>query len=400
MRFPRLVLVSAAILIGMFVNEIDAQPVPSPTVTANLSLKNGKSSFRSGEEIELEISVRTSEPGCFVVSDTQPSPMDKIELTPTDGAYRWVQGDWRGSDGFSWMQMEANKPAIIRIVLNDSYRFDERGTYAVKVRTGHVSCGVFSKAEPTELTTNPVTFNVEPFEATEEKQLAEELERRVRASTNERQADRLARQLDYLPGDDATRAKLSLFLNEKTFYPFGVHVDEGLWIARNRAMVVSALELAVADPTLPVGAGWLSTLVELKRNTIKPQQPCCHMVQRSEPDTLMAQYVHQLALSLPQRTGEPLIIAATSVFEADAAGLTPEQQADFQLAREIIVTHFSEINEYSVDSILRQFGKYLEDRRMILPLQNLIDHSEGIFSSNRAEALKQMQKITPDGLDR
>ena len=401
MRFPQLVLVGAAVAIGVYVGDVDAQPVPSPLVTADLSIKDGKSNFRSGEEIVLEISVITGGTGCFLVSDTQPSPMDKIELTPTDGAYRWVQGDGRGSDSSSWMQMEANKPATIRIVLNDLYRFDERGTYTVKVRTGHVRCGAFSKAEPMELTTNPVTFNVEPFEAAEEKQLAEDLEQRIRASTNERQADRLARQLDYLPGDDATRAKLSLFLNEKTFYPVGVHVDEGLWIARNRAMVVSALEQAIADPSLPVGAGWLSTLVELKRNTVKPQEPCCVMVmaRRPESDTLMAQYIHQLALSLPRRTGEPRIIAATTVFEADAAGLAPEQQADFQSAREVIITHFSEINEYSVGLILQRFGQYLDDRRMILPLQNLIDHSEGIFSGNRADALKQMQKIAPEGLD-
>jgi hypothetical protein len=399
MRFSQLVLVGAAVAIGISVSDVDAQPVPSPGVTADLSIKDGKSSFRSGEEIVLEISVITSGTGCFLVSDTQPSPMDKIELTPTDGAYRWVQGDGRGSDASSWMQMEANKPATIRIVLNDLYRFDERGTYTVKVRTGHVRCGAFSKAEPMDLTTNPVTFNVEPFEAAEERQLAESLGQRIRSSTDQRQADRLARQLDYLPGDDATRAKLSLFLNEKTFYPFGVHVDEGLWIARNRAMVVSALEQAIADPSLPVGAGWLSTLVELKRNTAKPQEPCCVMVRRPESDTLMAQYVHQLALSLPQKTGEPRIIAATTVFEADAAGLTPEQRADFQSAREVIITHFGEINEYSVGSILQRFGQYLDDRRMILPIQNLIDHSEGIFSSNRAAALKQMQKIAPEGLD-
>lgn len=114
-------LLSAAIAIGMFVSQIDAQLMPSPAATADLSLKNGKNSFRSGEEIVLEISVRTSEPGCFLVSDTEPSPMDKISLTPTDGAYRWVQGDGRGSDASSWMRMEANKPAVIRIVLNDLY---------------------------------------------------------------------------------------------------------------------------------------------------------------------------------------------------------------------------------------------------------------------------------------
>lgn len=389
------VLVIASVAMGIFGSEGKSQGLPSPVVTANMSLKDGKSSFRSGEEIVLEISFQTSAAGCFLVSNTTPSSMDHVALTPTEGAFRWVQGDGPSSDASAWTAMEPNRPAVIWIVLNDLYRFDGRGSYSVQVRTSHVHCGAFSVGAPVEVTTNPVTFSVEPFAEAEERELAESLEQGIRSSTDQRQAEQLARQLAYLPGDAATRAKLSLYLHPKTFYPFAVDVSQGLWISRNRAMVISALEQAVADPAVPTGAGLLSQLVALRSNPVNPRNLCCILARRNEANAMMAAYLHQLALSLPQKTGEPRMVAAESVFEADAGASKREQQADFHAAREIVITHFGEINEYSVGTLLSRFGAYLEDQRIIPALRDLIDHSEGTFAGNRTEAIKLMQKIVP-----
>jgi len=193
-----------------------AQTTASSAV-AELALKDGKTHFRSGEPIVLEVTYRPGADGCFLVSDTAPSPMDVVEVTPTEGAFRWMQGNGGGSDASGWTQLKANMPAMVRLTLNDLYRFDERGTYMVKVRTSHLHCGEFGNAKAEELTTNAVSFDVEPFAEADEKALAESLEERIRASKSEREADALAEELEYLPGDDATRAKLSLTLHEKTF---------------------------------------------------------------------------------------------------------------------------------------------------------------------------------------
>lgn len=372
----------AAIAIGA-----GAQTAASSSV-AELAFKDGKTRFRSGEPIVLEITYRPGIEGCFLVSDTQPSPMDVVEMTPTEGAFRWVQGNGTGSDGSGWEQLKANTPAVMRLTLNDLYRFDEQGTYTVKVRTSHLRCGEFGKAKAEELTTNAVSFDVEPFAAVDEKALADSLEQRIRASKNQRQADALAKELEYLPGDDATRAKLSLTLHEKTFYPFGVNLRDSLWIARNREMVIKALEEAIADPSQVDGARFIPTLLELKRNKVKPEVHCCSGVVTTHPgiDTLAAGYMHEVAVSLPKRTGESRIQAALAVFEADAPGAEsdPALKADYQQAREIVVTHFGEINEYSVESVLRVYGKYLEDPRIVPDLQRLIDDSKGIFTNKQS----------------
>jgi hypothetical protein len=167
-------------------------------------------------------------------------------------------------------------------------------------------------------------------------------------------------------------------------------------------MVVKTLEQAIADPAQVDGARFIPMVLELKRNQTKPHVQCCIARGTTEPDNVAAQYMHEVALSLPQRTGESLIRAALSVFEADAraAETNPALIADYQQAREIVVTHFDEINEYSVETVLRVYGKYLEDRRLVPDLQRLIDQSSGIFTNNRVEAMKQLQKIEPQGLDR
>ena len=389
-----------AVVVAVLAVSAGAQTAASSAV-AELAFKNGKTHFRSGEPIVLEVTYRPGVDGCFLVSDTEPSPMDVVEVTPTEGAFRWVQGNGRGSDASSWGQLKANTPAVMRLTLNDLYRFDERGTYTVKVRTSHLRCGEFAKAKAEELTTNSVSFDIEPFAEAYEKALAQSLEQRIRASRNEREADRLAKELQYLPGDDATRAKLSLTLHEKTFYPFGVNLGDSLWIARNREMVVRALEEAIADPSQVESARFIPTLLELKRNTVKPEEHCCVVVATTHPggDTLAAGYMHEVAVSLPKRTGESRIEAALAVFEADARGAESDSalKADYQQAREVVIAHFGEINEYSVEYVLRVYGKYLEDPRIVPDLQKLIDQSNGIFTNNRVEAMKQIRKIAPDG---
>jgi len=376
----------AAIAVGA-----EAQTPAAPSV-AELAFQDGKSHFRSGEPIVLEVTYRPGMDGCFLVSDVSPSPMDVVEVTPMEGAFRWMQGNGNGSDASGWEKLDVNKPAVMRLTLNDLYRFDEKGTYTVKVRTSHLSCGEFGTAKAEELTTNAVSFDVEPFAEADEKALAESLEQQIRASKNEREADRLAKQLEYLPGDDATRAKLSLTLKEKTFYPFGVNLGDSLWIARNREMVVKALEQAIADPAQVGGARFIPIVLELKRNQVKPHVQCCATMWTThpEPDKLAAWYMHEVALSLPQRTGESRLSAALSVFEADARGAEsdPALEEDYRQAREVVVTHVGEINEYTVERILRAYGKYLEDPRIVPGLQSLIDRSNGIFTNNRVEAMK------------
>jgi hypothetical protein len=252
-----------------------------------------------------------------------------------------------------------------------------------------------------ELISNEVSFDISPFPEQEEAELAASLEQRIRASTDQNSAQRLASQLDYLPGDAATRVKLSLFLNPKSFYPFGVDVSTGLWIARNRSMVVEALERAIADPSQrnSVGQSILGALVELKLSLVLPPDADRSAAQALR-NRIKAEYVPQIALSIPKRSGTARIDAARTVL-VEMARMGTTAGPDFETARETLITHFDEVNEYNVDWLLNSFGQYLQDARLVPSLRRILENTTNpILSGMRAAALKQLAKLAPDEVDK
>jgi hypothetical protein len=370
-------------------------------VKCELSLQGGKILFRSGEPIVMQLSFTADEPGVSVNATTTepPSPIDTVVLTPKEGAFPWLEDQARGKryspDYAQIVAAEMNQPVSVTLTLNDLYRFDSPGHYTVYVTTRRVSVGNGSSngslpfsGHPEELTSNDVSFDVVPFPEQDEAALAASLEQRIRASTNQGSAQKLADDLDYLTGDASTAAKLSLFLDPKTFGPFGIDVTRGLWISRNRAMVVTAFEKAIVDPAQSHGAGTdlLGTLVALKAT----------LQLSHNTDEIEAAYLHQIALTIPKRTGESRIDAARTVFvtmaqEGHASG------PDFEIARETIITHFNEVNEYNVDWILNSYGKYLLDPRLVPALRHILETTtDPIFSGNREAALTQLARIAPD----
>jgi hypothetical protein len=365
-------------------------------VICELSLEGGKTQFRSGEPIVLQFSFTATGPVSVDVTTTEPpSPIDTVVLTPKEGAFPWLDEQARGKryspDYVNTTTAEPNQPVTLTLTLNDLYRFDSPGHYTVSITTRRVRVGdgssngsLPSPGYLQELTSNDVSFDVVPFPDQDEAALAVSLEQRIRASANQRSAQKLADELDYLSGDAATAAKLSLFLHPKTFDPSRVDVTQGLWIARNRTMVVAALERAIVDPA-QTSADLVGTLVDLKA-TLQPRQ---------NPEAIKAEYIHQMALSIPKRTGESRIDAARTVFvtmarEGHASG------PDFDIARETIITHFSEVDQYSdVESILNPYGKYLLDPRLVPALRRILETTtDPVFSGNREAALTQLARIT------
>jgi hypothetical protein len=67
-------------------------------VRFELTLKDGKTHFRSGDPILLQLSFTSDKPG-FNINTTvtePPSPVDTVVLEPMDGAYPWMEMQARG----------------------------------------------------------------------------------------------------------------------------------------------------------------------------------------------------------------------------------------------------------------------------------------------------------------
>ena len=207
------------------------------------------------------------------------------------------------------------------------------------------------------------------------------LEGQIRNAPDLGTARRYAEQLDWLAGDAAAKVKLSLFLHPKTFYPFGVDVSRGLWITGSRSLIVNGLEQALTDPTVPTSS-LLGSLVSLKRSLT--QLPF---------EQLEDRYLTEIAGTFTSRSLMQLSEAAVTVFLRRAQRQETESKG-FLAAREAQVTSFSQVNDFSLDLLLTRYSKYFLDVRIAPALREFLARQEDrVFSSTRANALKQLVKI-------
>jgi hypothetical protein len=356
-------------------------------VKAQLALKAGQTGFRSGEPIILDLTFSSDVPGLQVRGNDSnwPFSVDTVVLSPMQGVFPWYDDQVRGhpfaSDAVAIQTAAPAQPVTVSLVLTDLYRFDREGTYHVHVITNRTG---------TELTTNEIEFTFEPLTGQEETSLADSLEMRIRNAASMQQARALVEQLNNLPGDEATRVKLSLFLHPKLFEPFAVDLRQGLWMARNRQMVVSALEAALLDPRQAVD--FVQLLADLKARLEVPYS-AANLSAPLPTRTLEKAYVHQLALTLPGRTGESATETARTVLSYDLRdGLT--SSPDFSAAREALIENFSSADIWTLDTLLNQYGEYLKDVRILPALQEFLSKTnDPLFSGTRAAILAQMAHL-------
>ena len=352
----------------------------SPDVQVRLSLPNGKDSYRGGEPIVLELTFTATVPGYQVneVTTEPASPIDQVLLSPARGVYSWLDDysrERRYSPDYSTSnELQPGQPVTIELPLNALYRFDESGRYTVHVVTSRISSGDFMHSKAAgALTSNDVSFDTVPMDDADEAAIAEHLESLIRSARDLRTAQHYASQLQWLTGDPSTRVKLSLFLHPKEFYPFGVGLSYGLWVARNRVLVVSALEQAMSDPQQPIGpvGSVLQMATALKSRLELPYDPAATSNPLPQQNEIEDGYVRRIAATLPLREGTNLTSTAITLLTA----LAPRGKTDtpeFKAAREALITHFADVDQYEVDWVLYGYGKYLEDSRMIPALENML----------------------------
>ncbi len=367
-------------------------------VQVRLSLANGKDFYRGGEPIVIELTFTARVLGYRIneVTTEPDSPVDQVLLSPANGVYPWLDDYSRERRYFpdyeTSNELQPGQPVTIELPLNALYRFDEPGRYTVHVVTSRISSGDFlhpQSAAP--LISNDISFDTVPMDDTDEAGKAENLESLIRLAHDLRTAQLYASQLQWLTGDPSTHAKLSLYLRPKEFYPFGVDVSYGLWVARNRALVVSTLEQAMSDPQQPIEptASVLNMAVALKSRLESPYSPgstnSLPQAEKIEDD-----YVRRIAATLPLRKNANLTSTAitllTSLPQRGKAG-TPE----FQAAREALITHFADVDEYQIDWVLNAYGKYLEDSRMIPVLESMLGIVK--FDSTRVAIQNQLAAL-------
>jgi hypothetical protein len=400
----------------------------SGVVQVTLTLKDGNTTYRAGEPIILDLSFAANEPGLTIESGTTepPSPIDEIVISPKEGVSRWLD-DAAGRhqympDAETPQQISPGEPSHILLPINSVYRIDKPGSYSAYVITHRVLSGgsawtgqIHSGTDG--IRTNQVWFEVDAMSDADEKVVVDKLVGEIRplvqrlipvftavgmGNTNvltidQRQDFRrdwqhgndLVKELSWLSGDPSTRAKVDMYLHPEVFGPFSGMVKQGLWISRNRPLVVTLLEQGMKDSPQAVDIAKLTA--QMKASLAGRSVDDTDRIQRK----LEVEELRGIAKTLPERTDQNLAETNTTLFmrlaQAKQTG-TPE----FAAAREFLITHFGEVSPWHIDVLLNVYGKYLSDTRLVPSLEDFLrDQQPSILSGARNAVLRHLLLLAP-----
>lgn len=209
-------------------------------VHVKLSLADNKTTYRTGEPIKLILEFTADSDGYQVdtIPDRSEPANDAISVSPDSGVYHWLD-EFRGGRHYARCVISLAKlstnPTRLEILLNDSIRFDRPGKYSVQVTTHRVSL-ISLRLEshpPIALTTNEVSFEVQPMSVADEEREVKRLSDLLDAARGWQAEERLTQELSFLTGDASLREKVRRFLNsEGRSGNYGQHTTFGLFIAR------------------------------------------------------------------------------------------------------------------------------------------------------------------------
>jgi hypothetical protein len=403
-------LFTLALLMLSFVGGASAQSPTPPGLNAKLSFAENKSVYRIGEPIKLVMEFSSDREGYTVetVPDRGQAEADTIVIFPENGIVHWFDELNDNRTYLRDMSSTANldrSPARVEIILNDTLRFDVPGTYTIRVNTRRVT-PPFSLARPTRpifLSTNPLSFEIQPMSEADEVKEVKRLTDLLDAKRDWRNDEEFAKLFSYLTGDPSTREKVRRFLSpEERSGNYNAQISYGLFIARNRDLVLKLIETGMRDPNIPVTWQILNVAVRLKTLltggvTPKPVESATATLDPGESSAsreIREAYIVELAGSLGKRTGPSHTTTAMTIFTS----LPKDSQSSdtgIREARRILLQQFDTLHPHSQEMLLRMHWDQLRDPALIPSLKKMLAAS-GPEQAIRAEALKRLIEIAPD----
>lgn len=375
----------AAILMLLWSGFAAAQDIESP-VAVKLTLANGKDVYRSGETVGLVLSFSTDLPGYKVQGD-QGTYLEKVVISPQSGVFDWKTdfygGEERPSDG-SGFSVLGNVPTEVKISLNDYYRFDAPGKYTVRLitkrlRKDKAGGGLFDFEDPTEITTNVVSFEIKPMTDAEEEAEAKRLGSAIESAKGMPEQIRFAQDLANLPGDTAIPEKVSRYLwsLKQSGGNFAGALSKGLFISRNRALVIRKLEDILSDVSKAVDFNVLSTLSFLRARVViaesgKPyKRPSDFLpLPADDPYTKAKQYYLRFVIdSLQKRTGKNLVDTAAGIIVMEHRDLEPDILAT---VRGILLKNFDSLDILAREQLVSIRWEQIRDPSLVPSLERML----------------------------
>jgi len=381
-----------------------AQVVPSD-VHVKLVLADNKTAYRIGEPIKFSLEFTADREGyqADIIPDRSEPTVDALQVSPDSGTYHWLE-DIRSDSNIVWgrdvvsFKQLSTTPTRVELVLNDTIRIDHPGKYSATITTRRVNAATSRQefSPPVTLTTNEVTFDVTEMtdadEAKEVKRISDQLD----ATRDVRTKQAIGQELSFLTGDVSSREKVRRFLNNSD------NMYYGLYIARNRALVLQLLEAAMRDPNTSVEASLLGQVVSLRfleQNAGPGKKAVVTSALNPDADPrildIQASYVRELAAGLGKRTGKAQTITAMTVLTS----LPKDPKAAAPLlaeSRQIVIEQFENLSVFGHEQLLERYWDVLRDPSLIPALKKLLASTDRMTKGISKTVLKRLIDLSPD----
>ena len=251
----------------------DSRQAPTAASPVNLTLRvaDGRTQFRIGETVPFELEFSSDIKNRFAVDGRTSDrsgrlTIDRYRIEPAAGVADPLMdygtlGDFAFGGGLGTIGALGDKPFIVKLELNDWFRFDEPGRYRLSVRSSRVRDETAASGTPVVA---PVDSNVITIEIVERdveweaKQLAA-LKTRLDKPATTAGFGPACRELRFLGTNGAVDEMIRRYGQRDC----GFHFLAGLIGASDRAYVVRQMTARLKDPDQAVDEIYLRTLALL-----------------------------------------------------------------------------------------------------------------------------------------
>lgn len=338
-----------------------ASPLPAQVdVSFSLATKDGRTRFRVGEAVTVQMRFRAQTPGRYVLTTapegrtTRTAEFDHFSATGAVDPLADIPALMSGglARNFSGVPLDAN-PQVIERDVNEWLSFRKPGSYRVQAETRRVfaigaSTPIVLRAEPIEIeiiAASPAWAAGQLAEAVavlEKTPPARSQQFGVPPPPNpaaDSASERAARMLRFLETSQAVAPLVRFHAADLTY---GANqLRAGLFASPHRKEVIAQMEALLIDPAHPVTYFWLGTLVELSGAASAPRRAAMPVgddaaMKRWQQDDLRfvnhmqaleRRYFDQVAQALPNKRGTARAVTLETLVTRSKYPVQPETTA-------------------------------------------------------------------------
>jgi len=371
-------------------------PVSPSPVHATLRVAGGRTTFKSGEPIRLELVLTADAPGFVVDTSGLDEASDTLTISPEAGVVRFPRYGWRD---VLTPQPLSSTPTVLPLTLNYWVRFDRADDYTIAIKTRRVQAvgknGWSGDGPPVLVQSPPVTVHVDLIADAEEQEL-------LRGAVSQLQSAighgfdaeiRAAEALAFLPGDAAAIEKFRQYralagtnaVNARSL------LHRGFLMSRHPSIILQELDAELTDPTRPISSSQIYDAVNLRVSMEFPGEVHGGLF-APEPDgtdptsRTKTRYLDEIHDSLALRSGDVLLKTAAALVDVAGRDVWPD-------VKELVVTRFDDYPAETRAWLVTSEWGALRDTRLAPSLIRLLSERDAY---SRRELLAPLAEIAPD----